>query len=1020
MSKYFNALVKELPLEFGSEKMKSDDLKILLTVELLAVGCQLIDEDLEIRDSWVLFTGYNEPILPATTNFVVVANIRKYLLHATGKTNVQRLLQHYFLIARKFRLLDEDEEGNVVFQTPLFDVDRKQRLVDFLCSPANLTRKKRSFLSSGPFEYERMIHDEKQKFTGNIPAEWIDSPRALPKYKEKKIIPLEKSLIDIAIEMDEIDPTGNWVEKVKPIELTSLQGASTFSFEGLQHIAGGLASGKSTFQIVSTFSLIKHQGAKVGIIENNVQSVLNAVENYERLGLKAIAFIGKSERLKHQEQRLRAHHFSSFEEIANAHTFEQVSDVCLIKALANDMNDTKQQFYPCNIMTKKGSSTRKLCPLSHKCGVYQKWADLAAADIWITTSAAVLQTKMPKMIDAEERLIYELMYDLLDIVFVDEADEVQQQFDNLFLSELNMFGDEHQLLEALIDDIHQLTKAKYELATNKIVTNWRRVTAQVDDVIWYFYEILNNSYDMRAYWKNRIIYLNYLIYDVSSDLIKEDEELKKMQDELRSFANQPILSKSLTSFEELEVFIDQPLRIENDEEIDRWLAGKGIQKDDIKNIEQFYAKFKIFILLSYIERAMTYFVHSYPLLPESIKGEIQFPYLQKHEAFRPYLEEAMTGVMYGYRYVKNEGEQTGKIKLIQYTAIGRKLLYKWPSLYAYAKGKKGPAVVLLSGTSYAPKSMHYHIEQVPNWLIQSSRQTSRLQQFMLTLYDPLKDEEPIKVSGMGIGPEREKNLYRLTIELNSKIEDELIYWQKKGGNRRVLLVVNSYEDAKIVGKALEQQSKWKNDYRILTRDEQANDRTYSRPLIERYSEAKERILIVPLLSVGRGYNIMDEHEEGALFGTVFFLIRPYPIPNDLSYYVQVLHGKLPSFLKEIEKEQIQYGEAMQRIRGKSRQLLLKMFSYPDFWKRLSEEERLILAWYTFIPVWQMIGRLLRGGKDANVYYCDAKFHQKTADVPSLLDYWMNIMSDNEDETFNSLYGPFKESILNIIDEGMVL
>lgn len=1022
MPRTFRELVKEIPIDVGKNKLSNEDLKVLITVELLAVGCELLDENLSLQESWVLFTGYNAPILPTKANLIVVANIRKYLIHATGKANIERLLKSYSEIPIAYRLLEINSTRTYKFIVPTFDMERKQRFIQFLSSPSTNRLIDRSFLTTETFEYERIIHDETQTFTGEIPKEWMRSSMSLPKYKKKEKVVLDQgsSLLQIAREMDKINPEGNWEEIVKPVQLIPLMGESQFSFDGLQHIAGGLASGKSTFQKISTYTLAKHHNAKVGIIENNVQSVLNTVKTYEQLGLKAIALIGKSDRVKHQEQRLRAYQFSSFDDIAEETVFEQVSDLCLIQALANDHPEGGRPFYPCKRLTEKGEKMQKLCPLSHLCGVYQNWSQLQDADIWVTTSAALLQTKIPKMIDLHERLLYEAMYDLLDVVFVDEADEVQQQFDQTFIAELDLFGDERQLLERLNDDIHRLTKGKYELATNKIITNWRRVTNEVSEVIWHFYEILNNSMETRKYWENRILYVNYIIYDIASNVTSDERTIERIQEELRRFANQTILAKGTPMTGTLELFLDQPLRVENQEEIDHWLQTQGIDKRTIKNLEQFYMKFTIFIILSYIERAMTYFVHSYPLLPESIQREIDFPYLQKHEAFRPYIEEAMTGVMYGYRYVKNEGDQHGQIKLVQYTAVGRNLLYKWPSLYKYAKGKMGPAVVLLSGTSYAPKSMHYHVEHTPNWLITSTRQTSSLTQFILPLHDPTNEERPIAVSGTGIGPVRDRHLYALTMELEEKIGEELSYWENKGEKRRVLLVVNSYEDAKVVGRALDHQEKWKDDYRILTRDEQFNEQSYSRPLIERFSTTEEQILVVPLLSVGRGYNIMDEQEDGALFGTVFFLIRPYPIPNDLGYYVQVLHGKLPTLLEDIQKSGLQYGKAMRKIRGESRKLLLKMFRYPDFWKRLSEEERLILAWYTFIPVWQMIGRLLRGGKDARVFYCDAKFHQATEGVPTLIDYWKTCMAENDDDVFNHLYGPFKESILNIKDEGMIL
>lgn len=72
--------------------------------------------------------------------------------------------------------------------------------------------------------------------------------------------------------------------------------------------------------------------------------------------------------------------------------------------------------------------------------MYHDYAKLIDAQIWVTTSASILQSKLPEMLDPYERTIYEAMYDLLDIIFIDEADAVQKQFDDAFLEEHALFG----------------------------------------------------------------------------------------------------------------------------------------------------------------------------------------------------------------------------------------------------------------------------------------------------------------------------------------------------------------------------------------------------------------------------------------------------------------------------------------------------------------------------------------------------------------------------------------------------
>src|SRR5699024_11106154 len=99
---------------------------------------------------------------------------------------IERLLTEYDDVPTEFRLVEIDKTGNTLFKTPVFDENRKQRIVDFLCSPSEDLIIERSFLRTTTFEYDRIIHNERQKFTGTIPEKWIKSPLTLPAYKEKK------------------------------------------------------------------------------------------------------------------------------------------------------------------------------------------------------------------------------------------------------------------------------------------------------------------------------------------------------------------------------------------------------------------------------------------------------------------------------------------------------------------------------------------------------------------------------------------------------------------------------------------------------------------------------------------------------------------------------------------------------------------------------------------------------------------------------------------------------------------
>lgn len=87
----------------------------------------------------------------------------------------------------------------------------------------------------------------------------------------------------------------------------------------------------------------------------------------------------------------------------------------------------------------------------------------------------------------------------------------------------------------------------------------------------------------------------------------------------------------------------------------------------------------------------------------------------------------------------------------------------------------------------------------------------------------------------------------------------------------------------------------------------------------------------------------------------------------MNYLVQILHALLPEYMKRIQKQRLHYDNAINKLRQMSSGKLESMYQKPDYWSLLTNDEREVMGWYTFVPVWQMIGRLLRGGRDARVF-----------------------------------------------------
>lgn len=92
-----------------------------------------------------------------------------------------------------------------------------------------------------------------------------------------------------------------------------------------------------------------------------------------------------------------------------------------------------------------------------------------------------------------------------------------------------------------------------------------------------------------------------------------------------------------------------------------------------------------------------------------------------------------------------------------------------------------------------------------------------------------------------------------------------------------------------------------------------------------------------------------------------------------------------------------------------------------------------MTWNQLVSIWQAIGRLIRGGSPARVFFCDAAFARRTAfsdelgDEPltSLLVSIKEVLgpyfvpdsdsqvSDRDRALVQALYGPFYRAIENI-------
>lgn len=996
----------------GYEKISPDEADRIISVELMIYGCQLIDRTIPIKEAWSIIPGFDEPVLPNYIEKPIVYRLRMLFSEYRFKKNWLKDYEAYFKIDINFRMYVKSEREFVEVQ-PVYGVERKDRYHNLLNSPIKWTENEIPFASSGSYSYKRMIDQEFQSFEGKIPNS-IKQNQKFEFYQSKKRMsfPLTIDWNSIAVKMDyKIQKNDVYETRVDSLVFKSVTPSQQkfFPYEGIEHIGGGLGAGKSTFMVLETYRLVTEAKAKIGFVEGSVPQVLKRVKELQELGLNAVPIIGKSQRKKHEERFLSSI-AEDIKEISDLslkkyQSLSSVSDRCTIKALANDFE--RNNYYPCTSLKQERKKVK--CPLAHTCGVYKDFTKLIEADVWVATPASVLQIKLPPVIDPFERTIYQAMYDLLDVIFVDEADQVQKQFDEAFLDEYPVFGKKGDIFETLEQQASQMLTGKYnEYATDSLIVLWKNNIRMLDRTVWKLFGKIKQSVTLKNDLKQKVIWIKRMIEDLSKKMSNNSEEKKKeIARKLWEFAEEAFTNEGLGAItNELERSddFDEKMNILNN--CVKTLGGK---------IEQpkLYDQLEFFLYLARVDYGLKFVLTYYPAVQNRLGTGFELsPLLTMAEEYRPFLKDALTGVMFGYRYEVKDGEAMGSFKLIEYSGIGRLLLHSWNNVYEIESEKKGPAIVLLSGTSHLPGSAHYDLQIEPKWLIQTTKPLPKLKQTCLTVQD--ESLKPISISGLPLY-ERSENLKKMVIRLKRDIEYELDFWSKE--KRRVLLVVNSYEDINAVGQAFQNDLNWNGRYKLLAKDNKIDKVYFPRSIIEEFSKENCDVLTVPLLAVNRGYNILDEQKK-ALFGSVFFLVRPYPVPNDISYIIQTLHAQLPQIVKRIKDSGFQYEKAINNIRFEGLRRFEAMYKKPEFWSILTNKEREILSWYLFVPVWQMIGRLLRGGRNARVFYCDAKFqYQPNNDIPSLLGHWLDLMKKhNDDPVFYNLYQPLKDSIHQAVKE----
>lgn len=855
------------------------------------------------------------------------------------------------------------------------------------------------YAKAGTYKFNR----NKQIVSVEIP-EWF---AAYSDEGEKRVVsqkpqraPVELSyqqLIDTAYQMRKIVPEDYCYDVLKDNELISVKDKSEiFKIDKITNIVGMVGSGKSTLINVLCFYL-SNKGYKTVIVLNSVNDVVKLYRYFKKFNLSVSPLIGKSNQENYVGALMKQGELFIDEDIS-----DYLTSPCALNGLCDDEIAWEYSERPCYKLyscNDNEARKRKKCPMFDICRGSAMLREATTSSIVITTVAGLAAS----YVGGNRTLFLEHVIKNADVVLFDECDRVQETIDDFFApnTAFNDFmitqsnGCAQDMCKGYSDiTIDRNERRFYELA---------RETAGVYENI--VDDIRRIEGGEQGVWPKTVTATFSgltLIEQLSKDGID-----KKLERALRICIDQD--NPNENSFvEQLSEIVDDSCRINGhlNTRLPRLLESENIELSEINLVH-------VILLLKVIW--FDRLIHKIDDAAKSVDMEILHnnnisDFLQaRFVAQQKYLPSAPMGNMFGMMYSKSDQ----KLKVYRQYACGRYLMLSMPWLRVDEQGNPcGPHAVLLSGSSYAPGSLQYNVELPVDYILKSPERTREyLDKSIFTLC-----ASDIVVSGSKQSDRREK-LFALLRDIRIHIESEL---ERSG---KILFVVNSYDEAKNVwedtNNLLNEIGSDEKCAVLIRDDEMAGEGKIKKNQLEYFGDSQQKILVAPASVICRGYNIVDSQGNSSL-RSVFFLVRPMQVPDDISLKVSKLNGRISQIFNHLKVNDWGiYAEQLKNEAGKFWGVL-ERDSGVNGLNFLSAESKKDIVATVFIMLDQIFGRVARVrelstiGEPPRIYFADGAFCGGRGGssfniIKEMLSYLEGLMSEDE-HIAETLYGAFYKAL----------
>lgn len=815
-----------------------------------------------------------------------------------------------------------------------------------------------------------------------------------PKKTRKKISVSTDELLASAAEMAEKNPDDYCYSILKSNTLKAVtegnvKSANRLEIDKITNLVGMVGSGKSTLMKVLSYHLAKAD-KKVVLVLDTVSSVLEMCSYLSQFGVSVSPVIGRSGREKYIDQVSKAH-----EKYLQNEYSKYLTAPCIIDGMAKNKSDKSSAPMfgnePCRSLMKNKKHYN--CPYMDICPAVRMYRDVYTSNVIVTTVQGLAAIRLL----GDNKLFLEYVLEQADLVVFDECDKVQKTLDEFFTPSAS-FDKFRQNAAALCSEaMNKETEALDGMEKNE--SGYIRKLMRSLGVCMAVREAIS------AYggtWRT-ILSRTFSAEILYQAICRENQKNKYISD--KSLEHMRRVTIGLDHDKDIEHILKFALSEDDikifSSDISDWLTDNNCKPD-----KTFSDHIKLYLVVAAFDNYIREISDSYLFLPYERKTQQELTdFLStRFTAQQKILPSSAMGNLFG---MKND-PQKGLILYRQY-AFGRALMDRMPWLRLTEEGQPaGPNVLLLSGSSWADGCLQYHVNVPVKYLLEAEEWKRRkiAESKMIDL------GTAIRVSGSG-SEEREENLTEVIKKIMGTIEAEL---RSEG---KLLMIVNSYSEAQTAASCLNRLLlNGKKAACMCGEADEFDENMILRSEIADFSDHSADIMVAPAQAIERGYNIVDKDGHSA-FGSVFFLVRPMEVPDEISSKCTKLNGYLERHCVLSGKKNA-FDRAAKLRSEATRQWSLMECQGKMQLSSLDPVMKLDVTASLFVLILQIFGRLCRITDESKpaprVYFADGAFRRSEKNTAGydllneLIDY-LDSMIDNKEtgKIAETLYQPFYEA-----------